>query len=107
MKSAPALLVACALLAASGPAASQAPAPAQAPAAAQQPQQPPPAAGTSLNLKLDEAELRRPQIRFGPVDKDTDGLPSLGANARPIDQSSGSRSESRSSPYPKNTNPGY
>ena len=103
MKSAPALLVACALLAAAGPAASQAPAPGPQP-----PQQPPAAAGTELNLRLDEAERRsRPRIRFGPAEKDAGSLPSLGANARPIDQSSGSASGSRPSPYPKDTNPGH
>ena len=84
---------------------------AQTPAAApspEQPQQQQPRAepGTSLNLKLEDPALSsRPQIRFGPAEpQDAGGLPSLGADARRVEEIP--RSGSRTSPYPPDTNPG-
>ena len=108
MKAALALLSGCALLAATGAALSQAQTQPTAPAPAQAPQpQPPAEPGTSLNLKLEDPALSsRPRIRFGPTEQQQDagGLPSLGADARRVEEIP--RSGSRASPYPPDTNPG-
>jgi len=100
MKNALAALVACAFVSAGGPAASQAPA---SNPSGEQPSQPPASAGPQLKLRLDEAVQPRPRITFGPATKEAQsGLPSLGGDARRIEPPS----QPRSSPYPKDTNPG-
>jgi len=72
------LLVAFSLLAAAGSAASQAPDPAPPP------QERSAAPGPRLNLKLDKpADYARETPREGAAGG-ADGLPSLGANARPM-----------------------
>jgi hypothetical protein len=105
------LAVAALAVAAAGPAAPQTPAP--APSAAQ-PAGPSPAAerpaGTPLKLRLDEITPSGARVTFGPQDGATDkspadGLPELGGRpARSFDAPS-SRSD-KSSPFPKDTNPG-
>jgi hypothetical protein len=96
MKKTP-LLVAFSLLAAAGPVAAQAPAP--APSDAKASQQPPAQPGTKLNLKLDNpAQYSRETPREGGS---ADVLPSLGANARPIEKAA--PSAERTSPYPPDT----
>jgi hypothetical protein len=101
MKVALALLVAFAFISA-GPATAQAPAPAPGGQPQQQPQAEP---GKNPNLKLEDPELSsRPRIRFGPAEQDAGGLPSLGDDARRIEQTP--RSDARTSPYPSDTNPG-
>ena len=92
------------LLGAAGPAASQTPAEPQ--------KQPEPAAApreSSLNLKLDEAELRSLSrgtsgSRERPVEPRADGLPSLGGEARRIEQAP--QSSRQASPYPLDPSPG-
>jgi hypothetical protein len=69
------------------------------------PQQAPEQSGTSLNLKLEDPALSsRPQIRFGPAEQESSALPSLGADARKVEEVP--RSGARTSPYPPDTNPG-
>lgn len=71
------------------------------------PQQKPAEPGTGLNLKLEDPALSsRPRIQFGPApqQQDAGGLPSLGADARKVEEIP--RSGSRTSPYPPDTNPG-
>jgi hypothetical protein len=100
---APAVLAACALLAAAGPASSQEkPTLPSSAASEQKPAEP----GTNLDLKLEDPALSsRPRIRFGPAEpQDAGGLPSLGADARKVEEIP--RSGSRTSPYPPDTNPG-
>jgi hypothetical protein len=103
MKTPLALLAACALLAATDAALAQAPATTPSPAPA--PQQPPAEPGPSLNLKLEDPALSaRPPIRFGPAEQESSSLPSLGADARRVEELP--RSQSRTSSYPPDTNPG-
>jgi hypothetical protein len=80
-------------------------------AAAQESKQPPaePRAATAkpaprLNLSIDDIDSSRGRMRFGPEEKEG-ALPSLGADARPIDKSAPASSV-RTSPYPPDTNPG-
>ena len=71
----------------------------------QAPQQAPAETGTSPNLKLEDPALSsRPRIRFGPAEQESSGLPSLGADARKVEEVP--RSGARTSPYPPDTNPG-
>jgi hypothetical protein len=78
---------------------------AQSPAPAPQPKQEEPP--RRLNLSIDGIDSGpRGHLRFGPSEseKDSGGLPSLGADARemPKTPSTGART----SPYPPDTNPG-
>ncbi len=100
MKAALALLVAFAFI--SAPAPAQAPAPAPGGQPQQQPQAEP---GKSSDLKLEDPALSsRPRIRFGPAEQDAGGLPSLGGDARRVEETP--PPGSRTSPYPPDTNPG-
>lgn len=105
MKAAFAAFAACAFVTMAGSTLSQEKA--TAPSSAQPaPQQAPAEAANSLNLKLEDPALSsRPRIRFGPAEpQDAGGLPSLGADARKVEQIP--RSGARTSPYPPDTNPG-
>jgi len=96
MKKTP-LFVAFSLLAAAGPAAPQAPAP--APSDAKTSQQPPAQPERKLNLKLDNpAQYSRETPRDGGS---ADVLPSLGADARPVEKTT--PSAVRTTPYPTDT----
>jgi len=99
MKRALPVFVASALLVTAGPAAPQASAPAQ---------EPPAASGSRLNLNLEDPARSRPRITFG--ERDGSGgeaavrtLPSLGSSSISFDRPSGLRPESRSSPFPEDT----
>jgi hypothetical protein len=98
---APALLVACALGAAA-PAVAQTTK--QTPGAAQPPERPA-AERPALNLKLDNPSS---WATAGPDagKESANGLPKLGADARPINPPDESRSGPRTSPYPSEPSPG-
>jgi hypothetical protein len=99
----PSAFVGWLLLTAAGAAAAQSPAPPQPPERKAP-------SGSSLNLKLDEADLRAlsrnaPVSRDQPAEQRTADLPSLGGGARAMEHAP--RPIERTSPFPQNTNPGY
>ncbi len=98
------VLVSSALLAAAQPAAAQTPAPSEASPPAKSPERP------VLKLKLEEPTRSEPRITFAPregtpAQRPANTLPTLGGDSaagfdRPV------KSDSPSSPFPKDTNPG-
>jgi hypothetical protein len=107
MKNAFAVLVASALVGAAGAAAAQAPSPAQ-PSASPQPTDGPATPAARLKLRLDELDpTSRATVLAGPRDAAAgpgSALPSLGGEpSRSFDRPPGPKSDSVSSPYPKDT----
>jgi hypothetical protein len=106
MKRALPVFAASALLVTAVPAAPQASAPPSPPA-----QEPPAASGSRLNLNLEDPARARPRITFGERDGSGDEaavgrLPSLGGSSISFDRPSGLQPDSRSSPFPKDTDDG-